>query len=266
MSSQWIKKRILITVKTYPIPSIKDVEVSCTAGITDDGEWIRIFPVPYRLLEAENRFEKYHWIEASVKKSSSDTRPESFKINPDSIKIISKISTGKDRQWLERRKTILQYESSSLCAITREQKNKGFPTLGIFKPQEIKNLIIKQSSDTWTSQQEICLKQQLLFKGDFLSTKLQKIPYDFSYKFNCSDNDCNGHTMICTDWEMGQAYRKWRKQYRFEWESKFKEKFERDMIEKFDTYFFVGTIHNYPGTWIIIGLFYPPKTSMLSLF
>ena len=29
--------------------------------------------------------------------------------------------------------------------------------------------------------------------------------------------------------------------------------------KKYDTHFFVGTIHGHPHTWIIIGLFYPPK-------
>jgi hypothetical protein len=31
------------------------------------------------------------------------------------------------------------------------------------------------------------------------------------------------------------------------------------MIEKFDTHFFVGTVHQHPQNWIIVGLFYPPK-------
>jgi hypothetical protein len=26
-----------------------------------------------------------------------------------------------------------------------------------------------------------------------------------------------------------------------------------------DTHFYVGTIHQYPNAWIIVGLFYPPK-------
>jgi hypothetical protein len=36
---RWIKKRVLITVRTYPTPAKKGIEVSCTAGITDDGKW-----------------------------------------------------------------------------------------------------------------------------------------------------------------------------------------------------------------------------------
>ena len=32
-----------------------------------------------------------------------------------------------------------------------------------------------------------------------------------------------------------------------------------EMIEKYDTHFFVGTVHQHPGSWTIVGLFYPPK-------
>ena len=38
------------------------------------------------------------------------------------------------------------------------------------------------------------------------------------------------------------------------------------MIQKNDTHFFVGTVHQHPGSWIIVGLFYPPKQSQRDLF
>jgi hypothetical protein len=33
--------KALVTVKTYPIPSAKYDEPSCTAGVTEEGEFIR---------------------------------------------------------------------------------------------------------------------------------------------------------------------------------------------------------------------------------
>ena len=94
---------------------------------------------------------------------------------------------------------------------------------------------------------------------------LQKIPLEFRYEFRCGDVDCNGHTMLCTDWEMGEAYRRWRMQYGTNWEAAFRNRFETDMIEKLDTHFFVGTVHQHPSRWIIVGLFYPPKAQGGSL-
>ena len=34
---RWSTKRVLITVRTYPVPARKGIEVSCTGGITADG-------------------------------------------------------------------------------------------------------------------------------------------------------------------------------------------------------------------------------------
>jgi hypothetical protein len=33
--------KVLITVKTYPLPSNKYEELVCTAGVLEDGRWIR---------------------------------------------------------------------------------------------------------------------------------------------------------------------------------------------------------------------------------
>ena len=62
---EWSKHRVLIVVRTYPVPAQKGIEVSCTAAITADGNWMRLFPVPYRFLEEDRRFKKYQWIDVT---------------------------------------------------------------------------------------------------------------------------------------------------------------------------------------------------------
>ena len=37
------KKKALIVVRTYPTPAKKHIEVSCTAAIADQNEWLRLF-------------------------------------------------------------------------------------------------------------------------------------------------------------------------------------------------------------------------------
>lgn len=87
-SDVWTTKRVLIVVRTYPTPARRGVEVSCTAGITEEGEWIRLFPIPYRFLHPDRRFRKYQTIDARVKRAS-DSRAESYEIDVDSIDILS---------------------------------------------------------------------------------------------------------------------------------------------------------------------------------
>jgi len=54
-----MKTKILITVKTYPSISTKYKELVCTAGFTDKGKWIRIYPVPFRKLDYSTQYKKY---------------------------------------------------------------------------------------------------------------------------------------------------------------------------------------------------------------
>jgi len=60
------RKRIYITVKTYPTLSEKYDELVCTAGICEDGSWIRLYPLPFRKLDNEQKYKKYQWIEADI--------------------------------------------------------------------------------------------------------------------------------------------------------------------------------------------------------
>lgn len=257
------KKRVFIVVKTYPSPAKNGVEVSCTAGITDTNEWIRLFPITYRYLTSDKRFRKYQWIEVKVIKAS-DPRPESYKLDIDSIRIEPEpVSTT--NYWQARKHLVFQLKSPSLCSLKRERDKNGSPTLGIFRPKIIEQLIIKPDDESWSDNQLEILRQKSLLESD-PEVELQKIPYTFQYKFRCEDEACTGHTMICTDWEMGESWRKWKRDYGNDWESKFRQRYEKDMIEKNDTHFYVGTIHQHPHTWIIIGLFYPPHQKQPDLF
>ena len=107
MQSEWqpdpkrtyTTERILITVKAYPNPSKKYIETVCVAGITDTGQWRRLFPVPFRQLEDEQKFSKYRWISVKVRRSN-DPRPESYHIDANSI-VLQEHLDGKDK-WTQR--------------------------------------------------------------------------------------------------------------------------------------------------------------------
>ena len=251
----WTKKKVLITVRTYPAPSRRDVEVSCTAGITEDGEWTRLFPIPTRFLEDDKQFKKYQLIEVEVMRSS-DFRPESYKINVDSIRVL-KDSLTTENYWQARKNYVFPLKSPSLCELQRRQQSDGHPTLGIFKPKEVTFDIEPEESGAWT-ESELAKLSQLSFSDQDVPRILEKIPYKFRYGFRCNDAECNRHNLSCTDWELGQSYRAWRDQHGDDWQKVFRNKYELEMILKKDLHFYVGTVHQHPDSWIIVGLFYPP--------
>ena len=74
------RQRILITVKTYPTLSRKYGETVCTAGLREDGTWVRLYPVSFRRLDQADRYSKYDWIECRLQRNQSDPRPETFRL------------------------------------------------------------------------------------------------------------------------------------------------------------------------------------------
>ncbi len=101
------RERILVTVKTYPTLSRKYGELVCTAGLLENGSWIRLYPVPFRLIDFEERYKKWDWIEAELIKSSNDNRPESYHPKDHrEMSIVGHLKTTEN--WRERRRIVLQ--------------------------------------------------------------------------------------------------------------------------------------------------------------
>ena len=248
-------EEILIIVKAYPNPSKKYVESSCTAGITRGGEWLRLHPLPFRLLESEKQFKKYQWIRASIKKSN-DPRPESHNIDIDSIEILPE-SLSTEHDWAQRRAFLEPLRRQSMEEIRREQ-DKTNMSLALFRPKRIETLLIGPADPSWSPEQVAALQQQQFFDND-KPVPLEKIPCDFKYRYMCDDPKCKGHEQSIVDWEIYQSYRRWRKEYGEKWEEKLRQRYEYDMQQRNDTHFIVGTMRGYPQSWIIIGLFYPPQ-------
>jgi len=247
--------RILITVRTYPVPARKGIEVSCTAGITEQGSWVRLYPVPYRFMGEDKRFKKYQWIDVDTRRPPSDPRLESRVPDLDSLRISSQPVTTRSN-WAERKEIVYPLKSPSLCYLRNKRDTTGSPTLGLFKPKVIKRLVIQKDRGDWTETELARLRQYSMWETA-PHRELVKIPFKFIYEFTCDEPGCNTHRLSCTDWEMGQSYLSWLRRYGDGWVDAFRNRYEKEMIEQNDTHFYVGTVNNHPSEWIIVGLWYP---------
>ncbi|MDZ7846343.1 MAG: hypothetical protein U5L96_06055 [Owenweeksia sp.] len=111
----------------------------CTAGLREDGSWIRIYPVQFRKRAYSEQYSKYDWIELDLVRNTSDPRPESFRpVSHDTeIKKTGHLDTGKGF-WRERRKLVLQSLRPSLTELIKEAKDPKIATsLAVYKPKEI---------------------------------------------------------------------------------------------------------------------------------
>lgn len=249
-------KTLFVTVKTYPNPSRKHIETTCVSGITDEGCWMRLHPVHFRLLEDNSQFQRYSWIRVRVNKATQDPRPESYHLDESKIGIIRYTTT--DNMWQERREIIEPLLSRSIEDL-QDQQACSRTSLGAIRPKEITRFQIKDADPHWSPEQRAKLSQLGLFSPQNVPL-LEKIPFEFVYDFSCDDPRCNGHSMQVFDWEVAQSYRKWsRDKSRTEWEKQFRDMYDYRVRKMCDTIFFMGTLAKYPTTWTIGGIFFAPK-------
>lgn len=253
------RARIMITVKTYPELSNKYRETSCVAGIRlDQGvpQHVRLFPVPFRLLEEGVQFAKYSIIEVDVEPHSRDRRPGSLRPNLDTLKIIEQAIPSSDG-WKQRYKHVEPLVAPSLCAIKQEQQERG-TSLGIFRPAEVTDFRLVDAQP-WTASKAALADQLDLFDNDM--SRLEWVPIEFRYRFRCVDDDCPGHRMGLQDWEAGASYRRFLRKYG---EQEVMNKLRQRWFDEIFTpdravHFFVGNIAAHPKTFMLLGLFYPQR-------
>jgi len=258
LSAMYKKKKVLLTVKAYPEPSSRYGETVCTAGITSDGEWIRMYPIPMRLFRYPHSIPRYSWIEVECKKATGEKfdRKESFKIRPNTLKIVDDSLTKKPVDWKERNEIILPLLSESVEQL-KEAFEKDKTSLGLVKPETV--IDFYETGKMRDYEKEVSLNIQMTILGN-KRPELEKLPHMFRYKFRCSIEKCGEHDMTCEDWELFQSFRSWRRRYpdhKTLWE-KIYQRFYIEFTQKCDLHFYLGT-HSLFKTWMIIGLYYPKR-------
>lgn len=267
LTGGWREEEILITVRATPEPSTKLRETSCVAGVTTSGHPIRLFPIPARDLDEQQRFSKYNVIRARVKKATSDARPESHTVDIASIQVIRTVGTQND--WKERNDLIAPFRIANSVEQLEQMwtdsggKSSETPSLALIRPKSVDRFLIRsEGRDDWTEAEFQKLNQPGLL--DKKRIPLEFVPFRFLYRFHCDHPDCNGHEFQALDWEISESYRRWRPKYgEGAWRNKLNEKYWNELARGRDLQFYLGTISQHPQKWTIIGIYYPPKPSQV---
>lgn len=143
------RERVLITVKTYPTISQRHGELVCTAGVREDGSWVRLYPIPFRLLDYKDRYQKFDWIETRLVRNTKDPRPETFHLaDVADIQQVGRMETVEN--WRERRELMLKkarvYDRLEPL-IEAAHANKL--SLAVFKPTKILDFVWEQDDREW---------------------------------------------------------------------------------------------------------------------
>ena len=276
MNGKITKQRILVTVKTYPTLSRKYGETVCTAGIREDGSWVRIYPVPFRRLDEKEQYRKFDWIEGSLIRRQSDPRPESYRpIAFDEIQPVGHIDTSNN--WRSRRALILKKAKvyTHLGGLIDKAKSNQL-SLAVFKPNRVLDFIWEEENREWD--RDILLeirersRQLDLFEEKAWEQTFQiipKLPFSFSYKFADEENRISELQVL--DWETGALFWNCLRSTNGDEQAalaKVRNKY-LDFSRKTDLHFFLGTTwpaHLFArNPWVIIGVFPIPFERQLEI-
>lgn len=273
------RKKVLLTVITYPLPSRSYDELVCTAGLLENGEWIRIYPVPLSFLLGQRQSGKmqsfkYNWMELDLHKRKDDFRPESFSpknYDFSDLNLLERIDTKGN--WRVRKDLCLKNVFTNLGELIELSKDPINKSLATFKPTIIERLEIVEDDPEWKDEWKELRKQTDLFDQEKAPEILiPKLPFKFYYRFK--DDSGKASRLMIEDWEIGQLY--WNclraaKGDKSEALDKVRQRYEDEFIHQKDIYFFLGTTWQWhkrraKNPFVIIGIFYPKKESQMKLF
>lgn len=180
-----------IIVKAAPRTSQKFGETVCIAGLTGEGDWVRLYPVSFRDLEDSQRFGRWHRITYRGRRpdKQSDSRIESRRVDPHSIQIIGELPERQRNSFLNR---------VAVNGLRRELEQGR--SLALLKVDVTDFYYRKKSLDDLKKEQ--VAREQLISQSDFFVAEkiIPRNPCPFSFHYKYLDED-GSHVGTCQDWE-----------------------------------------------------------------
>lgn len=244
----------IILVKATPQVSQKYGETVCCAGVTLNGEWLRLYPVTFRRLDDAKKFGRWDRIRFHWRKPKDDHRPESRRVDQQSIEIIGKLPKN------ERGKLLANLEVTGLKAVSAQGKS-----FALLRPKNPRFTIERKSADEIAqekrSYESICKQQDMFYQKELLP--LDPCPFTFKYRYQTDDGEREG---TCQDWETDATFFHWCQRYGEAGAiQQMQRVFGTEYPEK-GMMFAMGTHSRYPDIWLINGIVRIDEIAQMPLF
>jgi hypothetical protein len=240
---------VLITVKASPEIGRSHGETVCVAGLRTDGgelQWIRLFPVQWQWFWGGGH-PKYQIIELDIEKHTKDQRPESHRPHLETAQVVGDLKSRSRRAEVLNR--LPQYTMCDLVA----QKGWSRPSLGLVLPRQVVGISHEDHTGDAGHERKMSLAAQgsLLAQG---APALEFSPHAFRIEYLCHDLACNGHRPTVVDWEISEAWRKWRVIYPDDYVDRIEKKWLSLVEPQRSPAFFVGNQQQAPQGFMILGI------------
>lgn len=236
-------ERALILVKAVPRPSKTYQETVCCAGVTDKGEWRRLYPIRFRQLQGAQQFNRWQWVEYGARMPRADRRQESRRIEEQTLRCLSKIKDA-DR---------LRQVFPLLRRSTKEAAGRG-ESLCLLEPRTL--ALKTKLKPPGMIEEERRRYKAAAAQPSFLDRELGKLePCPYAVQMPFVDEDGASHTPMCGDWETTATFFNLRRQGHSD--SKIIEHLTRSYTSKGPkkrVFLAMGTVAARPRQWLLLGV------------
>ena len=252
--------RVLIWGKTYPELSARHAETVCTGAVTADGAPIRLYPVPFRFLDGAQQYSLFDWVDVQAARNPSDTRPESRKIVPESLRVVGRIPSNPSDGWRARSEVLFRdpaWQFTALSDLLAAQQATG-RSMGVLRVGRVVDARSVRRSATDRREYE-SKRDELIAQGDLFrppSRELDFLEHEVKVRFHCAAA-CTGcahrpHDMKVMNWGVQELLR------REGIDAAVAKVRAITDLRTHDLQLFMGNFRLHPQTFGIIGLWYPP--------
>src|SRR5579871_3847096 len=190
----------IIVVKASPQLGARHGETVCTAGITRERQWVRLFPIAFRTLQDAQQFKRWDLVQYAWQPPRDDRRVESRRVEHHSLVVAGSFPKA------QRFGLITPMIKESLSDEIAQGRSLAF-----IRPA-IRRLIVEKKPATEIAEErekfQTAAKQADLFLAPIVP--YEPCPYHFKYEYDVKDGRRTG---TCQDWETEATFFHWRKQY-----------------------------------------------------
>lgn len=191
----------VVIVKAAPQVGRWHGETVCCAGIDLHGNWLRLYPVSFRTLDEGQKFGRWDRIRFRWRLPKNDPRPESRRVDQDTIEIVGTLRPSEREQFLAR-----------LIVTSLDRERAAGRSFALLKAEILEFKVESKTAEEVAS--EALQFKALHAQPDLFNTKpvipYRPCPYRFKYRYRTDDGQREG---TCQDWEIEATYFRWSRHY-----------------------------------------------------
>ena len=231
----------IVLIKAAPQIGNRHGETVCCAGIDLYGQWLRLYPVSFRMLNDEQKFGRWDRIKFNWRMPRDDPRSESRRVDQDSIVIVGQLKPAERERFL----------AQSIVTSLQRERDAG-RSLALLKPEILEFVVEAKTSEQIAEEKK--RYDALRAQGDLfskLNAPPKPCPYRFRYRYRTDDGERLG---TCQDWEIEATYFNWSKRDGTTKALVNMQKVFGEDYPKKGMLLAMGTHSLYPDTWLINGI------------